>query len=137
MKKVWMNGCFDVLHYGHFLMISHARTLGDTLYIGIDSDDRIKKMKGHNRPFHNQYQRLFNLKSIFGVDGVTIFNSDEELKNIMDEYKPDIFLIGGDYKNKPIIGSEFAKEIVFFDRIDNFSTTNILSYEHNNNRGIL
>lgn len=132
--KVWMNGCFDILHYGHFSMILHAQTLGDTLCIGIDSDDRVKKMKGENRPFHNQDQRKFNLRSIRGVDNVWTFNTDDELRNLIKAYSPDIFLIGSDYKNKPIIGSEFSKEIVFFDRLEDFSTTNILSYEYNNNR---
>jgi D-beta-D-heptose 7-phosphate kinase/D-beta-D-heptose 1-phosphate adenosyltransferase len=115
-------------------MISHARTLGNVITIGIDSDDRVKKMKGENRPFHNQDQRKFNLRSIRGVDNVWAFNTDDELRNLIKFYRPDIFLIGSDYKNKPIIGSEFAKEIIFFDRLDDFSTTNILSYEHNNNR---
>jgi rfaE bifunctional protein nucleotidyltransferase chain/domain len=132
--KVWMNGCFDILHHGHFRMIEFAKSLGEKLVIGIDTDERVKKMKGKDRPYHTTYERLYNLKSIKGVDNVFVFNTDDELSNLILSYKPDIFLIGSDYKNKLIIGSEYAKEIVFFDRLENFSTSNILSYEHNSNR---
>lgn len=127
--RIWMNGCFDILHYGHFRMIEYAASLGDKLIIGIDGDERIKKMKGINRPYHNLYQRYYNLKSIKGVTDVWTFNSDEELKETIKLYKPDVFVIGSDYKDKPIIGGEFAKEIRYFDRIDGFSTTKILNYE--------
>jgi D-beta-D-heptose 7-phosphate kinase/D-beta-D-heptose 1-phosphate adenosyltransferase len=127
--RVWINGCFDILHYGHFRMIEYAASLGDKLIVGIDSDERIKKMKGSNRPYHNIYQRYYNLKSIKGVTDVYTFNSDEELKETIKLYKPDIFVIGSDYKDKPIIGGEFAKEIRYFDRIEEFSTTKILNYE--------
>ena len=127
--RVWMNGCFDVLHYGHFRMIEYAASLGGKLIIGIDSDDRIKKMKGSNRPYHTAYQRYYNLKSIKGVSDVSIFNTDEELVELIKTYNPDVFVIGSDYKNKPIIGGEFAKEILYFDRIEEFSTTKILNYE--------
>jgi len=67
MKKVWINGCFDVLHYGHFKLIDYAKSFGD-LVIGIDSDERIKQMKGDNRPFHTEGQRVFNLMQIRDVD---------------------------------------------------------------------
>lgn len=127
--RVWMNGCFDVLHYGHFRMIEYATSLGDTLSIGIDSDWRIKQMKGENRPYHNANERFFNLKSIKGVDSVYIFDTDSDLINLIKTYKPHIFVIGSDYKNKRIIGGEYAKEIVYFDRIESHSTTKILQNE--------
>ena len=130
MKKIWMNGCFDILHYGHFRMIEYAASLG-FLRIGIDGDYRIKEMKGKDRPFHNQNERFYNLKSIKGVDGVHIFNTDNELMEVIKLYKPDIFVIGSDYKDKPIIGSEYVGEIIYFDRIEGFSTTKILEYGNN------
>jgi D-beta-D-heptose 7-phosphate kinase/D-beta-D-heptose 1-phosphate adenosyltransferase len=123
--KIWMNGCFDILHHGHFRMIEYASSLG-FLRIGIDSDYRIKEMKGKDRPFHNQNERFYNLKSIKGVDGVHIFNTGNELVELIKLYKPDIFVIGSDYKDKPIIGSEYIKEIRYFDRVEGFSTTRIL-----------
>ncbi len=130
MKKIWMNGCFDILHYGHFRIIEYAASLG-FLRIGIDGDYRIKEMKGKDRPFHNQNERFYNLKSIKGVDGVHIFNTDNELMEVIKLYKPDIFVIGSDYKDKPIIGSEYVGEIIYFDRIEGFSTTKILEYGNN------
>lgn len=125
-KIVWMNGCFDVLHYGHFKLIEYATSFDGKLVIGIDSDERVKQLKGTNRPFHNQEQRTFNLKQIRHVENVTIFNSENELLNLLKYLQPDVFVIGSDYVDKKIIGREYAKEIKFFGRIDNFSTTNML-----------
>jgi D-beta-D-heptose 7-phosphate kinase/D-beta-D-heptose 1-phosphate adenosyltransferase len=124
--RIWINGCFDVLHYGHFRMIEYAASLGEMLVIGIDSDERVKKMKGENRPFHTEAQRKFNLMQIKGVKNVVIFDSDETLRSQIELYKPNIFVIGSDYVNKPIIGGNHADEIRFFDRIKDFSTTKIL-----------
>jgi bifunctional ADP-heptose synthase (sugar kinase/adenylyltransferase) len=86
-------------------------------------------MKGDDRPYHTLEQRIFNLRNIKGVSTVVTFNTDEELVEIIKSYNPDIFVIGSDYKNKPIIGGEYANEIRFFDRIEGFSTTKILNYE--------
>jgi D-beta-D-heptose 7-phosphate kinase/D-beta-D-heptose 1-phosphate adenosyltransferase len=126
--RIWMNGCFDILHYGHFRMIEYAASLG-TLIIGVDADERIKRMKGEDRPYHTLEQRAFNLRSINGVYTVVSFDSDEELIRQIQLFEPDIFVIGSDYKDKPIIGSEYVKEIRYFDRIDGFSTTKILKNE--------
>ena len=122
-----MNGCFDVLHYGHFRMIEYAASLGEMLVIGIDGDERVKQMKGKDRPFHNEEQRKFNLMQIKGVSNVVIFHTDEMLREQIQLYKPNIFVIGSDYRNKPIIGGNHAEEIRFFDRIPNLSTTKILN----------
>jgi rfaE bifunctional protein nucleotidyltransferase chain/domain len=127
--KIWMNGCFDILHHGHFRMIEYAASLGDRLVIGIDTDERIKRMKGENRPYHTTFERLYNLTLIKGVDNVFVFNTDADLIELIRSYKPDIFVIGSDYKDKPIIGSDYVKEIRYFDRIEGFSTTNILENE--------
>ena len=132
--KIWLNGCFDVLHHGHFKLIQHAASFGGELIIGIDSDERVKKLKGEGRPFHSESERAFNLKQIKGVDTVMVFDSDEKLRVLLERYKPDKFFIGSDYLGKEIIGQEFAKQIVIFDRLDKFSTTDILSYGNNNNR---
>jgi D-beta-D-heptose 7-phosphate kinase/D-beta-D-heptose 1-phosphate adenosyltransferase len=131
--RIWMNGCFDILHHGHFRMIEYASSLG-SLVIGIDTDERIKKMKGMDRPYHTLQQRIFNLLSIKGVYTVVSFNTDDELIRHIQLIEPDIFVIGSDYKDKPIIGSEYVKEIKYFDRLENLSTTDILNYEHNSNR---
>ena len=128
-KIVWINGCFDVLHYGHFKLIQYAASFGGILTIGIDSDERVKQLKGEDRPFHTQQQREYNLRQIRGVGNVIVFHTEDELRNTLETLKPDIFVIGSDYMDKPIIGGEWAKEIKFFDRIDGFSTTKLLDDE--------
>jgi D-beta-D-heptose 7-phosphate kinase/D-beta-D-heptose 1-phosphate adenosyltransferase len=125
-KLIWINGCFDILHYGHFQLIRYAAGLGNRLIIGIDSDNRVKELKGQNRPFHTQDQRKYNLSQIVGVYDVIVFNTEDELRGHLKRLKPDIFVIGSDYINKPIIGGEWAKEIKFFSRVCGFSTTEIL-----------
>lgn len=121
MKKVFVNGTFDLLHEGHIALINYAKTLGEELNVAIDSDERVKKLKGEDRPINNQQERsklLINLKS---VDNVYIFDTDEELEYLVSIH--DAMVKGSDYKDKPIIGKDVCKELVFFDRIDGFSTT--------------
>jgi D-beta-D-heptose 7-phosphate kinase/D-beta-D-heptose 1-phosphate adenosyltransferase len=125
--KVWINGCFDVLHYGHFKLINYARCYGEELIIGIDSDRRVKQSKGETRPIHTAEQRKYNLLQLVGVKDVWIFDTDEELDELIKNYQPDIFVIGDDYKYKPIIGYNYAKEVKFFDRIPELSTTKIIN----------
>ena len=112
MKKIWLNGCFDVLHHAHFKMIEFASTFGEIIVIGIDSDRRVKELKGNDRPFHSEEERKYNLERIKGVGKVVIFDSSELLEQIIKSYAPDIFVIGSDYKGKPIIGEQYAKSIV-------------------------
>lgn len=128
-KVVWINGCFDVLHYGHFKLIQYASSFGGKLVIGIDSDDRVKQLKGEDRPFHNQQQREYNLRQIRGVGDVVVFHTEDDLRGNLERLTPDIFVIGSDYMDKPIIGGKWAKEIKFFDRIEGFSTTKLLEDE--------
>ena len=124
--KIWINGCFDVLHHGHFQLIAHAKSLGDELTIGIDSDRRVKESKGDGRPFHNQKQRIYNLFQINGVNGIVVFDTDKELSDAIKEYQPDIFVIGEEYKDKGIIGRKHAKKIEYFTKVEGFSTTGLL-----------
>jgi len=127
MVKVWVNGSFDVLHIGHIKLLEYASTLG-SVKVGIDTDKRIKKIKGENRPFNSLSDRAEFLRSIKYVDSVDIFDTTEQLIDIIKQYQPDYMVIGSDYKDKSIIGSEYIKEIVYFDRIKDKSTTNILNY---------
>jgi D-beta-D-heptose 7-phosphate kinase/D-beta-D-heptose 1-phosphate adenosyltransferase len=129
MRKVWLNGCFDVLHHAHFKMIEFASTFGELVVIGIDSDTRVKQLKGDDRPFHSEQERKYNLERIKGVSKVVIFDSSKFLEELIKAYEPDVFVIGSDYKNKPIIGEQYAKSIVYFNRMDDFSTTKILTNE--------
>lgn len=127
--KVFVNGTFDVLHYGHFKLLEAAAELGDKLYVAIDTDERIKEKKGEHRPFHNIMERKEMLESITFVDKVFTFGSDEDLITLIRATNPDVYVIGSDYKNKPIVGSEYLRNIVFIPRMEKFSTTKIMNYE--------
>ncbi len=127
--KVFVNGTFDVLHYGHFKLLETASQLGDKLYVAIDTDERIKEKKGENRPFHNLIERKEMLESIKYVSKVFSFDSDEDLITLIRAINPDVYVIGSDYKGKPIVGEKYLRNIVFIPRIEKFSTTKIMSYE--------
>ena len=129
MKIIFVNGCFDVLHRGHFELFKYAKSLGDVLVVGIDADNKVKKDKGTNRPVNNQEDRKFVLESIKYIDKVIIFNSKEQLEKTIKEINPSIMVIGSDWKGKDIVGQRYVKKIIFYDRIGNYSTTNILKHE--------
>lgn len=124
--KIFVNGVFDLTHKFHIELLNYAKSLGDVLYVGIDSDERVRQLKGHTRPIHNQEDRKFLLENLKAVDRVLIFNTEEELTELAKIIKPDIMVVGSDYKNKRVIGSEYAKQLLFFDRIDEYSSTKII-----------
>lgn len=104
-------------------MFQYAKTHGDYLMVAVDTDERVKASKGATRPFNNVEDRMYVLSSIGFVDEVKKFSSDEELINLIKGYKPDIMIVGSDYKDKVVIGSMHAKELKFFSRINEYSTT--------------
>jgi len=120
MKKVFVNGTFDVLHVGHLALLNFAKTLGDHLIVGIDSDERVKDLKGKHRPINNVYERKVMLQNLKAVDEVAIFDTDEELIELIKQ--SDIMVKGGDYSNLPIIGKEYTT-VVLFERINGYSST--------------
>ena len=126
MKIVWTNGCFDVLHRGHAELFKFARSLGDKLIVGIDSDKKVKNDKGPKRPVNTQEDRKFLLECLQYIDEVRIFDSPMELEDCIKEINPDIMVVGSDWEEKKIVGAEYVKKILFFDRMKNYSTTNIL-----------
>jgi D-beta-D-heptose 7-phosphate kinase/D-beta-D-heptose 1-phosphate adenosyltransferase len=121
MKKIIVNGTFDILHSGHLALLNYARSLGDHLVVAIDSDRRVKELKGVSRPVNTQAERQELLSNLRSVDEVRIFDSDLELVDIVAECA--IMVKGSDYRDRPIVGSEVCSSIVFFERIDGFSTT--------------
>ena len=131
--KVWVNGTFDVLHIGHLKLLEFASSFGE-LRVGIDTDKRVKELKGIDRPFNTTEDRKYFLQSVKYVNDVVVFDSREELINLVKEYQPDYMIIGDDYKDQIVYGSEYAKELVFFEKLPNYSTTKILNYENNSNR---
>lgn len=126
MKKIFVNGTFDVLHRGHLELLNYAKSLGDYLVVGIDSNGRVKQLKGSSRPIHSQEERKFLLENLKSVDQVSIFNTEEELTQLVKFTEPDIMVVGSDYLNRKVIGSEYTKQLRFFKRIDEYSSTQII-----------
>lgn len=124
MKRVIVNGCFDILHLGHLNLLRFAKSVPNSyVLVLIDSDLRVKEIKGPERPVNSQQERLELLSALRYVDEVKIFNSDQELSSLIKEFNPDLMIKGSDYKNKKIIGAEHCKEIIFYDIIQGYSTT--------------
>ncbi len=128
--RIWVNGAFDILHIGHIKLLKYAAAMGH-LRVGIDTDDRIKELKGPTRPFNCFKDREEFLLSLRFVDDVVSFSTEEELIDQIKLYQPDIMVIGSDYKNRRIIGAEHVGKIVYFNRLDDISTTSILEYGKN------
>ncbi len=126
MVKIIVNGTFDIVHRGHIELLNYAKGLGDWLLVCIDTDRRVKELKGETRPINNQYDRQFMLQNLQAVDAVRFFDSAEELEEICKAYEPNIMVKGSDYKDKPIVGSQYCKEIKFVDLVNGYSTTNTI-----------
>lgn len=125
MKKVWVNGTFDILHIGHIKLLEYASTFGK-VRVGIDTDERVKEKKGESRPYNNLDDRVKFMESIKFIDSVVTFSSDDELKERIKEWEPDIMVIGDDYPENKIIGIEYIPKVIFFSKLSGYSTTNIL-----------
>ena len=123
MKHIFVNGTFDVLHPGHIQLLNYAKSFGDTLTVGIDSDRRVREKKGPTRPINSVGDRAYMLQNLEAVDYIVIFDSDEELERCIKTVKPDIMVVGSDWKDKSVIGGMYAAELRFFDRIEEYATT--------------
>ncbi len=123
-KKIWVNGCFDVLHLGHLKLLQYAKSRGQWLTVGIDSDERVQRLKGSQRPVNDEKSRIEMLKAIRWVDNVLVFDSDEQLEKLVEKYS-DLMIIGSEYKDQKVIGSQHSP-VEFFDKIDGYSSTNII-----------
>jgi D-beta-D-heptose 7-phosphate kinase/D-beta-D-heptose 1-phosphate adenosyltransferase len=89
----------------------------------VDSDERVKQLKGNSRPINTQYERSTLLRGLRWVDEVKVFSSDDELERSIEAYSPDIMVKGSDYAGKYIIGAQHCKAIIFYDRIEDYSST--------------
>ncbi len=126
IKIGFTNGCYDILHYGHLQLLNFLKLNCDVVLVGIDSDRRVKENKGPDRPINNAAERAYALESLKSVDDVFIFDSEQELRNLVRDLEVDLMVVGSDYKNKEVVGSEHAKNLIFFEKIDGYSTTKTL-----------
>ena len=136
--NIWVNGCFDILHMGHIDLLWFAKLYNteddsillpinqNRLIVGIDSDERVKRLKGDKRPINDIVSRVRMMENLMMVDDVVIFDSDDQLKDLIKVFNIDYVIVGSQYQNKEVIGSENAKYGVDFYTVDDRSTTNII-----------
>jgi len=124
-KIVFTNGCFDILHIGHVKYLQKAKTLGDKLIVGVNSNESVKRLKGKDRPINDEYDRAYLIASLEVVDYVVVFEEDTPYE-LIKKIKPDILVKGADYENKEVVGSDIAKEVRLIEFIEGKSTTNII-----------
>jgi len=123
-KIIFTNGCFDIIHTGHIRLLEYAKSLGDYLIVGLNSDDSIKRLKGETRPINKEKDRKYILECIRFVDQVIIFEEDTPY-NLLQKITPHIIEKGGDYTKEEVVGNDLA-EVVIFKYINGYSTTNII-----------
>ena len=121
-KLVFTNGCFDILHRGHATYLRKARSLGDKLIIGLNTDASVKRLKGESRPINHEDDRAYILESLECVDYVVKFGEDTP-HELLSQIKPNILVKGGDYKIEEVVGREFADEATLIDFVNGYSTT--------------
>lgn len=124
-KIVFTNGCFDILHVGHVKYLEVAKSFGDMLIVGLNSDESVKRLKGESRPINISEDRAYVLSALESVSFVVEFGEDTPY-DLIKEVQPDVLVKGGDYKDKEVIGSDIAKELRLVDFVDGKSTTNII-----------
>ena len=126
---VFTNGCFDLLHLGHVDYLEKARSLGDKLVLGLNSDDSVSRFKGQNRPIQDQNSRSRVLAALEVVDLVVFFNEDTPL-TLISEIQPNILVKGSDYLAENIVGADVVKKnggvVKTIDFVSGYSTSKII-----------
>lgn len=124
-KIVFTNGCFDILHFGHISYLRKAKSYGDILVVGLNSNESVRRLKGDSRPINDESDRAQILKELECVDFVIIFDEDTPL-NLIKQIQPDILVKGADYKGKEIVGSEIVSDVRLVDFVEGKSTSEIV-----------
>jgi len=124
-KIVFTNGCFDILHVGHVKYLQVAKSFGDVLIVGLNSDESVSRLKGPTRPVNVAEDRAYLLAALEAVDFVVPFSEDTPYE-LIKMIKPDVLVKGGDYEGKDVVGTEFAGELKLVDFVDGKSTTNTI-----------
>ncbi len=125
-KIVFTNGCFDILHRGHVSYLDIAKSFGDVLILGLNSDDSVRRLKGENRPINCEDDRGYILAALESVDYVVKFSEDTPY-DLISIVQPDILVKGGDYEGKEVVGSSIAKEVKLVQFVDGKSTTKTIN----------
>jgi rfaE bifunctional protein nucleotidyltransferase chain/domain len=129
-KLVFTNGCFDILHRGHIEYLQQAKSLGDYLIVGLNSDSSVKKIKDESRPVNNENDRAYVLDGLKVIDAVIIFSEDTPY-NLINDIIPDFLVKGGDWTEDKIVGSEIVKKsggkVISLKYVDNYSTTSTIN----------
>ena len=123
-RKIFTNGCFDIIHRGHLELLRYCKSLGYVV-VGINTDRSVRELKGESRPFFSQQDRRFMLESIKYVDEIHFFDESTP-RSLIKQVKPDIIVKGGDYKPEDVVGSDLC-EVRIFNFVDGYSTTNVLA----------
>jgi rfaE bifunctional protein nucleotidyltransferase chain/domain len=127
-KIVFTNGCFDLLHIGHVLYLEEAKTLGNKLIVGINSDASVRRLKGDNRPIKDVYDRAHVLAALASTDMVIIFEEDDP-GLLIAQIVPDVLVKGGDWKPEQIVGSDIVLaaggHVRSLSFVEGYSTTQI------------
>ena len=131
-KRIWLNGTFDVVHLGHIKLFQHAKALypNSTICVGVDTDDRVRQLKGPNRPINPLPLRVEFLKAIRFIDEVRTFSTDGDLREEIALFNPDVMLIGDDYRHHTIVGEDLIPRIEYVRRFDSLSTTSLIECQN-------
>ena len=128
-KIVFTNGCFDILHIGHVKYLKKARSLGDVLVVGLNSDSSVRAIKGKGRPINTERNRAEVLAGLYFVDYITIFG-DATPETLIKKLKPDVLVKGADWKVRDIVGADFVKStggrVARIPFVDGHSTTSLI-----------
>lgn len=126
---VFTNGCFDILHVGHIRYLKKAASLGDKLVLAVNSDSSVRDLKGKNRPFVPEEERMEVLAALDMIDYLHLF-SEIDCRNVLEEIKPQIYVKGGDYRIEDLPEAEtvysYGGKIVLITEVKGRSTTNII-----------
>ncbi len=127
---VFTNGCFDILHPGHVHILRTARSFGDQLIVGINTDDSVTRLKGSGRPINDLQSRMVLMAELRSVDYVVPFDEDTPLQ-LIEEVKPDILVKGGDYEVGSVVGGDLVisrgGRVEIVTLLEDFSTTGIIN----------
>ena len=130
-KVVFTNGCFDILHRGHVSYLNEAKSLGDILVIGINTDKSVKRLKGEDRPVNSEADRAFMLLNLKAVDYVFFFEENDNPYELIKKIQPDILVKGGDWPVEQIIGHDIVLsnggEVKSLRFEDGYSTTGLIN----------